>query len=104
MTVTAKLESLLHEWEAEIVERWHARLSQACGSRSGQADDAPLHTRAELSEALRTVSRGTASAAVGLAVGLARIELRRPGARRNAADSVFALLVGRDCARQVLAE
>src|SRR6185436_9972068 len=89
----------------ESLDLWLSRLALATpASKAGQAADAPLHTREELREALAAVGRRTASAAVGLAVGMARIELRRPGARRNAADSALALLVGREAARQVLLE
>jgi PAS domain S-box-containing protein len=103
--MAATLESMLHEFEGEILDRWESRLASALPtSAADHGHDAPLHSRNELREALGAVGRRTASAAVGLAVGMARMELRRPGARRNAADSALALLVGREAAREVLSE
>lgn len=103
--MAATLESMLHELEDAILDRWELRLGAALPKTAGgHAHDAPLHTREELREALGAVGRRTASAAVGLAVGMARLELRRPGARRNSADTALALLVGREAAREVLSE
>jgi PAS domain S-box-containing protein len=105
IAMSATLESLLHDLESEILDRWEARLAAAIPkSPENQANDSPLHTRDELRDALGAVGRRTASAAVGLAVVMARLELRRPGARRNVADTALALLVGREATREVLSE
>jgi PAS domain S-box-containing protein len=101
--MTNTLESVLTLYESEILDEWQGRLDSASFPRPpGQGEDATIRSREELREALVAVARRSAAQTVALAVGMARIELRRPGARRNAADRVLLLLIGREAARDVL--
>jgi len=104
VAMTAPLSDLLRRHEAEILERWEERLAASgLNGRSGTVEHERGRHREAFRGVLAAIDRKSATGALPSAIGMARIELRRPGAERNQADAVLALLVGREAARDVLA-
>ena len=102
--MTAALDQLLREHEAEILDRWEERLGRSdLPARAGTPEQRRGRHREALRGALAALEQKGGAAALPFAIGMARIELRRPGVERNQADVVLSLLLGREAMREVLA-
>lgn len=103
--MTTDLAGLLRAHEATILDRWESRLAGSeLASRVGSPEQRRSRHREALRGALAALEKKGGATALPFAVGMARIELRRPGVERNQADAVLALLLGREVIRDVLAE
>jgi len=102
--MTTPLDELLSRHEEAILDRWKERLFAAgVADRAGSAEQLRTH-HCEALRGVRAALRGRGPAAsLPAAIGMARIELRRPGVDRNQADNVLSLLLGREAIRDVLA-
>ncbi len=102
--MTTDLDHLLRKHEAEILDRWEERLARSdLGARTGTPELRRARHREALRGALAALEQKGGAAALPFAIGMARIELRRPGVERNHADAVLSLLLGREAIRDVLA-
>jgi PAS domain S-box-containing protein len=102
--VTSDLLSLLREREQAILDRWEESLRRSnLAARSGTAEQRRARHQAALHGALAALEKKSGAPALPFAVGMARIELKRPGSERNQADTVLALLLGREAIREELA-
>jgi PAS domain S-box-containing protein len=103
--MTADLPALLREREQAILDRWEDALRGSnLTSRAGTAEQRRSRHREALRGALAALESRGGAPALPFAIGMARVELRRPGSERNQADTVLALLLGREAVRQELAD
>jgi PAS domain S-box-containing protein len=101
--MTTDLDHLLREHEEAILDRWEARLVRSeLGVRTGTPEMRRSRHKEALRGALAALEQKGGAAALPFAIGMARIELRRPGVERNQADAVLSLLLGREAMRDVL--
>jgi PAS domain S-box-containing protein len=101
----ADLPAILREREQSILDRWEERLRRSnLASRAGTQKQRRARHREALHGALAALERKGGAPALPFAIGMARIELKRPGSERNQADTVLALLLGREAIRDELAE
>ncbi len=103
--MTTTLDQLLREHEPAILDRWEERLDHSdLASRAGTPEQRRSRHKEALRGALAALEHKGGAAALPFAIGMARIELRRPGVERNQADAVLSLLLGREAMREVLAD
>jgi hypothetical protein len=77
--MTMDVDQLLRDHEAAILDRWEERLARSdLGARMGTPELRRSRNKEALNGALAALEKKGGAAALPFAIGMARIELRRP--------------------------